>query len=355
MLRASSMSTEEQRDFLQNYDGRPLRFMEVCGSHTEALARSGVRDLLSPKITLISGPGCPVCVTPSTYIDRLIELSREENVLLMVFGDLLRIPGTKTTLMNSPGYPERVKLMRAPLEALRLAKEHPEKKIVVAGVGFETTAPSFALLLKRAKAEGLKNLKILPALKTMPEPLLRLCKGDIHVDGFLAPGHVSVIIGLKDYRALEEKYHKSFVVGGFTYAALLRALTDLVLLASEGKSAVWNDYESVVCDEGSPAAQKILDEVFTKEDAMWRGLGCLPDSGYKLREEYASFLEDWDFMAIPRDPKGCSCGEILLGRMAPEECPLFGKACTTEHPVGPCMMSAEGSCGIRYQYGGSDD
>lgn len=344
------MHEKELVSWLRNYKGRPLRIMEVCGTHTAALYRTGLRQLLPANIQLLSGPGCPVCVTPSAYIDKLVAYAFEDNCKVLTFGDMLHVPGSKMSLAQAKAQGGQVDFFYTPEEALELAKKNSVINYVVAAVGFETTAPIWATLILRAAEEELTNIKFLTALKTMPNAISSLCeRGDI--DGFLCPGHVAVITGNEDFRRLAEQYHKTMVVGGFDGSALVRALTRLVLMASQNKVGLWNEYPSVVAEKGNQKALEMLNKVFEPGDAVWRGLGLLSQSGLYIRKEYAQWdAGSWD-LTFDKLPAGCQCGKVLLGKVQPEECPCFGKACTPDHPVGACMVSSEGTCCITYREG----
>lgn len=344
------MHKKEVVTWLKNYSGRPLRLMEVCGTHTSALYRTGLKQLLSESIEMLSGPGCPVCVTPSAYIDKLIEYAQMPNCCVLTFGDMLAVPGSKMSLAQAKALGAKVDYFYTPEEALEKAKENKEILYVFAAVGFETTAPVWATLILRAKEENITNVKFLTALKTMPRAIASLCeRGDI--DGFLCPGHVAVITGNEDFRNLGEKYNKTMVVGGFSSEQLVRAMGRLVLEASRSKSGFWNEYPSVVNEQGNEFALKLLRKVFVADAAAWRGLGVLENSGLYMRQEFAQWDAGSRGLDYDKLPAGCQCGKVLLGKVLPQQCPCFGKACTPEHPVGACMVSGEGTCCITYREG----
>lgn len=344
------MREKELAAWLHNYKGRHLRLMEVCGTHTAALYRSGLRQLLPTEIELLSGPGCPVCVTPSAYIDKLVDYSLKPQCKVLTFGDMLHVPGTKLSLAQAKAQGGNVDFFYMPEEALERAKKQPEMLFIVAAVGFETTAPVWASLLLQVIEEKLTNIKFLTALKTMPNAISSLCeRGDI--DGFLCPGHVAVITGNEAFRELAEKYHKSMVVGGFASGELVRALTRLVLMASQKRAGLWNEYPSVVAEKGNEKALEVVNMVFESGDTVWRGLGLLPKSGLYIKQEYAQLDAGSFDLNYDKLPAGCQCGKVLLGKAQPEQCPCFGKACTPEHPVGACMVSGEGTCCITYREG----
>ncbi|MEE3467702.1 MAG: hydrogenase formation protein HypD [Eubacterium sp.] len=327
---------------LKTYDGPPMRIMEVCGSHTDAVAKNGIPSILSEHITLLSGPGCPVCVTTSSYIDRLVELAREGQVIV-TFGDLIRVPGSKDSLSTVRGEGCRVEMVYSPLDVIAMAEAEPETDFVFAAVGFETTAPVYALLVEEIVEKNIENVRLLTALKTMPEVITQMLADGAPVDGFLAPGHVSVVTGCECFRPIAERYGIPFAVSGFTGEELLSALYSLITHRGEG--IVTNCYPSVVTDEGNVRAMDAVRTFFQKCPAAWRGLGEVPDSGYILREEYRRW--DAGSEGLIRDEKknpACCCDRVLTGRMRPYECPLYGRVCQPMNPQGACMVSTEGSC-----------
>ncbi|MBO5071140.1 MAG: hydrogenase formation protein HypD [Roseburia sp.] len=339
------MTVEEISSYLREYNGRPLTFMEVCGSHTAAIAKFGIKEILSDKIRLISGPGCPVCVTPSAYIDRLIALAKEPDTCVVTFGDMLRVPGSTQSLSEAKGEGAKVAMVYSPMDMLPLAKEHPEITYVFAAVGFETTAPVYTLLLEEAIREEMKNIRLLTALKTMPKAIEWLLTEGAKLDGFLAPGHVCAVTGSSYFDELAARYQIPFAVSGFGDVELLTAIYGLVRMAEQGENTVKNFYPSVVERQGNTIAGEKMKTFFEPCDAVWRGMGMIPGSGLCLREEYKQF--DAGSAGLIVDKKrnlGCCCGKILMGRMEPKDCPLFGKACTPGNPQGACMVSYEGSC-----------
>lgn len=338
---------ERIKDYLARYDGPEVRLMEVCGSHTAAIAKLGIPSLLSEKIRLLSGPGCPVCVTPTAYLDRLIDLCREPDTVVCTFGDLLRVPGSGgKTLSQAKGEGGQVKMLYSPMETLELAAAAPEKRFVFAAVGFETTTPVYALLVEQLLRREIRNVRLLTALKTMPPAIDFLCRSGAKIDGFLAPGHVSAVTGSQIFRLLAERYGKPFVVAGFQGGELLAAIYTAVRLAGRGE--VCNLYPSVVTEEGNTEAQKLVERYFESAPAVWRGMGEIPGSGLLLREEYRRLDAGSAALREDRANPACRCGEVLTGRLASEECPLFGRACTPLHPQGACMVSTEGSCFQHY-------
>ena len=343
---------DEKLNFLKSYAGRPLRIMEICGSHTAAISKSGLRQLLSPKIELISGPGCPVCVTPTSYIDRLIGLAEEKDTVVCVFGDMLRVPGSSESLSEAKGRGAKVEMLFSPLDMIRLAKKEPEKTFVFAAVGFETTTPAYALLLSEAEEEKLENIKILTALKTMPQAVSLLCEENEKIDGFLAPGHVCAVRGYSEYAELAGKYQRGFTVSGFEPEELVEALYELVNRLGESEKTegfAINCYEKAVSYEGNKRAEALVNKYFESADAAWRGIGVIKNSGLVLKKEYEKF--DMGSRELYEDNvrfKACRCGEVICGKIRPDECPLFEKACTPFAPKGACMVSAEGACRAYY-------
>ena len=375
-------------EYLQSYDGKPLRFMEVCGTHTAEIHRNGIPALLPPSIELVSGPGCPVCVTVSAYIDRLIELGRNPKNCIVTFGDMLRVPGSAISLSEARAQGCSVRMVYSPMDALKLAKADPDHGYIFAAVGFETTTPVYALLVQEALEQGVKNLRLLTSLKVMPPaidwicahnssdacpareisvpvrggqsgemqesgwiPAFRGIHGPERIHGFLAPGHVSVITGSRIFEPLARKYGLPFVVAGFEGKEILAAIAALVKLQGQGR--VLNLYPSAVTEEGNREAQERVDRFFEPCDAAWRGIGVIAGSGRKLRKEYEAF--DAGSAELMEDAGGnpaCRCAQVLMGRIRPQECPLFGKVCTPQTPQGACMVSTEGSCFSCWQSGG---
>lgn len=328
--------------------------MEVCGTHTVAIARNGIRDLMPDGLRLASGPGCPVCVTCNRDIDTVIALARIPNVTITTFGDMTRVPGSTSSLLAEQAAGRSVEIVYSPLDALAFAKAHPEREVVFVGVGFETTTPLVAMAIKRAKAMGLSNFTVFAAHKNMPGAL-ELLVGDpaLELDALILPGHVSTIIGAEPYRFLAEKYGIPGVITGFEPVDVLQGIAMLVRQLHEGRAEIEIAYARGVMPEGNPVALAAIDEVFETCTATWRGLGDIPGSGYRIRDEFANFDAVRRFepdVEPTRDPKGCRCGDVLRARMAPNECPLFRTVCTPENPVGPCMVSSEGSCAAYYRY-----
>ena len=340
---------EEISRYLKQYKGRELTFMEVCGSHTAAVVKYGIKDLLSERIHLISGPGCPVCVTPSAYIDRLITLAKEPNTCVVTFGDMLRVPGSRQSLSEAAGEGAKTKMVYSPMDMLALAEENPKITWIFAAVGFETTAPVYTLLLEEAEKAGLTNIRLLTALKTMPKVIEWLINHGAKVDGFLAPGHVCAVTGSSYFNGLAERYRIPFAVSGFKDTELLSAIYGLVRMTEKHTAAVKNFYPAAVEETANETAAAKLKKYFTECGAVWRGMGMIEDSGLCLKEEYRRF--DAGSLTVAEDIKKnqkCLCGEILMGKKEPKDCPLFRGACTPGKPQGACMVSGEGSCYQHY-------
>ena len=351
-MSSRSLDLAPMMAYLAAYRGRPLKIMEVCGTHTATAFRGGIRGLLSPCIRLISGPGCPVCLAASAYIDRLCTYAHSGGHLVVSFGDLLKVKGADGSLLDAKARGGSVEMVYSPLDALKIAASHPEKTVVLAAIGFETTAPAYALMLKTAIEAGIGNIRLLTALKRLIPALEALCLTD-GVDAFIAPGHVAAIIGSEVFRPLAARFGKPFAVTGFTPEAMLMAIYLLARRVEAGSVGVDNLYGEVVRPEGNLKALGVISEFFAPGDAYWRGLSVIPDSGLYLREEYAGF--DAGSMGLQdalADQRGCRCSEVLTGRIEPGDCPLFGKTCTPENAYGPCMVSAEGACGIWFHEGG---
>ncbi len=333
-----------------------VRLMEVCGTHTVSLFRSGVRSVLPPQVRLVSGPGCPVCVTSQGYIDAVLEMSTRPGVTICTYGDMVRVPGNRGSLESHRARGARVEVCYSIQEALRRAETHPGEEVVFAAVGFETTAPAAALAVLEADRMGLKNFTILNGHKRVM-PALRALVGrdDTALDGFLLPGHVSVILGSEAYRDLVDRHGKACVVAGFEVEQLLLAVLGLVNQVAVGTPRLENVYGVAVRAGGNPQALACLDRVFEPVDAVWRAMGTIPESGLGLRGRYERFDAAKRFDLATEDdtqPPGCRCGEVIQGVAEPRDCTLFGEACTFEHPVGPCMVSSEGTCAAWYRYGG---
>lgn len=335
---------------LKEYDGRNVKIMEVCGTHTSAIFKNGIRSLISSRIQLISGPGCPVCVTASSYIDRLVEYSQKDNHCILTFGDMMKVKGSKLSLTESKATGGNVKILYSPLGAIKVAMENPNTQFVFAAVGFETTTPIYALLIEEIIKNSIKNLKLMTSIKTVLPAISYICENEGNIDAFLCPGHVSVIIGSSPYRHLASKYHKPFVIGGFEGEHIIAAIYEIVRQISSSEYIMKNMYQSAVSCEGNQRAKAMIDRYFEITDDYWRGIGIIKGSALRLRPEFKDF-EAVSTVAEAFDvtPKGCKCTDVILGRINPMECPLFGKACTPLNAVGPCMVSSEGACGIWYR------
>ena len=346
----------ELRDIVAAH-GQKIRLMEVCGTHTVAIFRAGLRQILPEGVELVSGPGCPVCVTADDYIDAAIAYAGMEDVIITTFGDMLKVPGTHSSLAATQAAGADVRIVYSPLDALAIATENPTKKIVFLAVGFETTAPTEAAAVLAAKKQGIRNFFLLSAQKLVP-PVMRalLDGGETHVDGFLLPGHVAVVTGTETFAFLARDYSLPGVVGGFEPLEILRAIALLVRQIGAGEARIENAYETVVRPAGNPVARAAIERVYEPASVRWRGLGEIPASGLAMREEYAAFdfarVRPLSVGVVGDGRHGCRCGEVLRGAIVPRDCNLFGKACVPEHAVGPCMVSVEGTCAAWYKYGG---
>lgn len=350
------MEVKDLISYLRDYDGRELKLMEVCGTHTAAIFKNGIRDLISPKIKLISGPGCPVCVTPTAYIDRCVQFARTPGCHLLTFGDMMKVPGTGGSLSENKSADEsgnraNITIMYSPFEAIEKAKADPDTIYGVAAVGFETTAPVYALMVQAAKQQGIENIRLITALKTAIPALRWICENQNDIDGFICPGHVSVITGTHIYDELAEKYGRPFVVSGFEAEHILAAIYRIVRQIETGESRTENMYRNAVRDSGNAKALEAIDTVFEEGPAMWRGLGIIEGSGLYLKGGYAAYdggsHDLYEDMELPDE---CCCGAVITGRINPDQCPMFSSGrCTPMDPFGPCMVSSEGSCGIWYR------
>ncbi|MDD6211922.1 MAG: hydrogenase formation protein HypD [Clostridiales bacterium] len=341
------------REIIESYDGAPIRIMEVCGTHTHEIFRLGLRNILPKNVELISGPGCPVCVTPVSFIDEARMLVLEKGVTVCSFGDLIRVPGTHGNLADARAEGGKVQIVYAPMDAVDYARENPEEQVVFLSVGFETTTPACCLAVDQARKQGITNFSLLTANKTMPSAYRALKDS---VDVYLYPGHVNAITGTKLCEDLAKEEGISGVVAGFTARELLTALAAAILYHQKGEPFFFNAYPRVVTPEGSVNARKMMDQYMEDYDCEWRGLGVIPQSGRRLRSEYGEYDARIKYNLPPmegRENKACRCGEVLQGKCLPVDCPCFGKACTPQHPVGACMVSNEGACSAYYQYGGN--
>lgn len=333
---------------------RPMRLMEVCGTHTMSIFRHGLRTLLPPAITLLSGPGCPVCVTDQQEIDGFIALSQRDDVIITTFGDLMRVPGTYTSLQKEKAEGADVRMVYSAMDAVQLARSRPDKTVVFLGVGFETTAPTIAAAILSAQSQGITNFCVYSAHKTVPHALAALMVNPaVQIDGFILPGHVSVIIGMQAYRSFFNTHRTPCAVAGFEPLDILQGVRALVRQIEAGAPALENAYGRAVTDQGNPKALAVMAEVFEPCDARWRGIGTIAGSGLAIRSELAEFDAARRFkiaVVEMKPPKGCACGEILVGAKTPLECALFRKRCTPMDPVGPCMVSSEGTCAAYYRF-----
>ena len=343
-------------DKIAEMTSRPLKLMEVCGGHTHTIFKYGIEDLLPPNIEMIHGPGCPVCVIPMGRTDDAITLARQPGVIFTTYGDAMRVPGSKMSLLDTKAAGADVRMVYSPLDALKIAKKTPDRHVIFFGLGFETTSPSTALTVLQAAKDGVENfsvfcnhITILPALKAM------LDSPDLQLDGFVGPGHVSTIIGTRPYEFVPREYGKPLVVSGFEPLDILQSVYMIVKQVVESRAEVENQYGRVVPRDGNQRALEALFEVFEPRDFFeWRGLGSIAHSGMKLQRKYANFDAELKF-SVPglrvADPKACQCGEILKGVKKPWECKVFGTACTPETPIGSCMVSSEGACAAYYNFG----
>jgi len=334
--------------------GKKPNLMEVCGTHTVSISHTGIRDLLSEYVNLKSGPGCPVCVTDHCDIDSMLALARQEGVIITTFGDMMRVPGTGGSLAEQSAEGADIRVVYSTLDAVKVAEENPGKDVIFLGIGFETTTPTVAAALKLAEEKGLNNFYLYSAHKVVP-PVMRILLEDpeVNIDGFILPGHVSVITGRKMWEFVAKDYNCPASVVGFESVDILIGINDLVDQILKGEAKVTNQYSRAVTEEGNPAARELVDRYFTPVEAAWRGIGNVPESGLGLRDEYRQFRVEEKYPVRVTDsnpPKGCACGEVLKGKLWPYECPLFDNGCNPVYPVGPCMVSSEGACSAYYRY-----
>jgi hydrogenase expression/formation protein HypD len=339
---------------LQASASTPVKFMEVCGTHTVSIAKHGLRDVMPESITLLSGPGCPVCVTSNADIDTAIEFARQPEVIVTTFGDMMKVPGSYSSMSGEKGDGRDIRVVYSPLDALEMAEKNPDKEIVFIGVGFETTVPVIASAIEQAKARNITNFSVFSAHKTVPEALRALVNDpDVQIGGFILPGHVSTIIGREPYDFLADEYGVPSVITGFEPVDVLQGVYMLSEQVKDERAEVEIAYSRAVPPQGNPAAIAKVEAVFEPVDAEWRGIGVIPATGLGIRDEYAEFDSLKKVPVSPPEPKeikGCQCGEVLRGVTLPYECRLFAKSCTPEHPIGPCMVSSEGSCAAYYRY-----
>ena len=339
---------------IQETHQRPVRLMEICGTHTMAIFRHGIRSLIPDTIELVSGPGCPVCVTAIEELDRAIKLARQRNVIVTTFGDMIRVPGSESSLQEESARGADIRMVYSTFDALKIAQDNPTKEVVFLGVGFETTAPTVAAAIKSAEAQGIGNFSVLSSHKLLPPAMNALLEGgELHIDGFIAPGHVSTIIGISPYEKVAARFGTPCVVVGFEPVDILQGILMLCQLIQENRPEARIQYVRVVRPEGNPNALKLLDEVFEPCDSAWRGLGLVPMSGLAIRQEYAGLdaRKRFDLEVPPaQEPPGCRCAEILRGACKPPDCKLFRSVCNPSNPVGACMVSSEGTCAAYFKY-----
>ncbi|MBT8359165.1 MAG: hydrogenase formation protein HypD [Deltaproteobacteria bacterium] len=341
-------------DKIKKISKKDIRLMEVCGTHTVSIFRNGIRSILPDTISLISGPGCPVCVTAQREIDAFVELAKLDDVIITTFGDLMRVPGTKSSLQKERADGRDIRIVYSTFDALEIARKNPEKKIVFLGVGFETTVPTIAASVYSAQQMNMKNFYVYSAHKIVPPALNALMSADdTRIDGFILPGHVSIVIGLNAYKSFFDRHRTPCVVAGFEAVDLLQAISMLVEQIESNMPDLKNGYPRAVTPEGNRKAQKIMLDLFETVDTSWRGIGTILKSGLKLKSEFENYDAEKMFeFKVPdsKDPKGCACGEILTGLKIPPQCSLYKNICTPIDPVGPCMVSSEGTCAAYYRY-----
>ncbi|MFC1883282.1 hydrogenase formation protein HypD [Thermodesulfobacteriota bacterium] len=341
-------------DKINEISRKPIRLMEICGTHTMAIFRHGIRSLLPDSIELVSGPGCPVCVTAVEDVDRAVKLSKIPGVVLTTFGDMLRVPGTASSLQAEKAKGADIRMVYSTVDALKIARENPDKDVVFLGIGFETTAPTIAAAIMAASETGQQNFSVVSSHKLLPPAMAALLSGgNLAVDGFICPGHVTTIIGTSAYERVAEEYEIPCVVIGFEPVDILQGLLMLVKQIEEGRSDVEIQYVRGASAEGNPGAVKVMGKVFEPCDSKWRGLGMIPGSGLSIRTEYSTYDAGKKFdIDVPpaKEPPGCLCGDVLRGVARPPDCKLFRKVCSPRAPVGPCMVSSEGTCAAYYKY-----
>ena len=335
--------------------GRPLKLMEVCGTHTVAIFRHGIRGIIPEAVSLLSGPGCPVCVTSIKDVDSAIALSRMDGVVLTTFGDMMRVPGGRQALDDVRAEGADVRIVYSPMDALRIAEQEKGKEVIFFATGFETTSPLIAATIGEVERRGLKNVSVHSAHKLVPPALKALLDSpELRVDGFILPGHVSTIIGKRPYEFIAADYKKPAVITGFSAEDILEGIRMLLKQTAENAARIEIQYAKVVREQGNPKAMELIGKIFEPSDAYWRGIGTIPGSGLKIREEFVAYDALKRFNPeVPYcpEPSACSCGDVLRGVKIPTDCPLFATACTPESPVGACMVSTEGSCAAYYKYG----
>ena len=338
---------------IRRYSAREYKFMEVCGGHTMAIHKYGIPSMLPMNINLLSGPGCPVCVTDKNFIDRAVVYSRMKDVIITSYGDLLRVPGSYSSLEQEKAEGRDIRTVYSLLDALKIAKENPGRQVIFLGIGFETTAPATAVGILEAQKHNVSNFQVLSAHKLMPPAMDAIVEEGVRLDGYICPGHVSTITGKSIYEHIPEKYNLACVIAGFEPTDILQTILMLLRQIEEKRPAVEIQYKRAVKEEGNTKAQDYMDEVFTKRADYWRGLGKIRNSGLAIREEYRDFDAEYTIpvdVTSKQDDSACICGEILKGLKKPVDCRLFDKACTPVNPVGACMVSSEGACQAYYKY-----
>jgi hydrogenase expression/formation protein HypD len=333
---------------------RTVTLMEVCGTHTVAIHKCGIRSLLPPTLKILSGPGCPVCVTPNHTIDTAIALSRQPQNIIATFGDMMKVPGSSSSLLREKANAADVRVVFSPMDALTIAQDNPHRKIIFLAIGFETTAPAIAAAVEEATRRDLPNFYLLCANKVLPPALRAIASSpELKIHGLICPGHVSVITGTKIYDFLARDFHIPCVIAGFEPVDVLRAILALVQMVVAGEARVVNKYERVVSQEGNPIAQALMHKIFEETDSVWRGMGTIAKSGLTLREEFAAFDAEKEIpveVEETREHPECICGDVLRGVKTPPDCALFRRICTLENPIGACMVSSEGNCAAYYKY-----
>lgn len=333
---------------------KPVRLMEVCGTHTMAIFRHGIRQVIPGHIDLLSGPGCPVCVTTQKEIDTCIALAAQDNTIITTFGDLMRVPGTSSSLQNERAAGKNIRMVYSTFDALNIARENPDKHIIFLGIGFETTSPTIAASIISAQQANMKNYFVYCTHKLVPPALFALMEDeDVHIDGLILPGHVSVIIGTQSYGPFFEQHPIPCAIAGFEPVDILEGIVSLIHQIESESPQLYNAYPRAVTAAGNRKAKTLIDQVFEKTHGTWRGMGTIPESGLKIRDPYEMFDARKVFgIEVPdsSEPRGCACGEVLKGKIKPPQCSLYNKVCSPTSPVGPCMVSSEGTCCAYYRY-----
>ena len=338
---------------IRKTSSRPVQLMEVCGTHTVSIFRYGIKALLPEHIRLLSGPGCPVCVTPNYDIDLAIALSRQQDVILVTFGDMMKVPGSTSNFQNEKAEGRDIRIIYSSLEALKIARDNPLKRVIFLAIGFETTSPTIAVAILRAKEEKISNLFFLDSQKRVPPALIALLQAkQVKIDGFILPGHVSTILGTKPYQFISKEFGRPAVITGFEPLDILQGIYMLIKQIEENRAAIEIQYRRIVRAEGNPIALSKIYDVFEEAEGLWRGLGRIPDSGYRFKKSYREMdARNFNIEVEPtKDHPECLCGEVLQGIKSPQECRLFKKVCHPENPIGPCMVSVEGTCHTYFKY-----